>query len=332
MVNESKKTLNNVYSNLYSIFLNIVTFLGVSFLFIYTIILSKNHVGSPISAEDISWHILLASGIFIAGVIWMILISISSIIVNKYIIQTTPDYENDPCHKWFKYPFIWQLIDILVSCGLILLYFWGTRFIFKRFMGKINKSANETIGLGIGYTFINKIARLLGLFSPCKTINKKTECNTSLFCNWYPKKTVSKTTIEPTCRTAQKWLQQYNDSMKTNITVLNAFLTVMFQTKLKNKISFFMRKYLYKDNIFQVESQSNTEIHHEYLDEQCKKSKKNKIDNFNKYDFNKDLYYQSLEKQIRSESNNLEELNTKILKFQKYYYNKYIKNIEEVLS
>ena len=82
------------------------------------------------------------------------------------------------------------------------------------------------------------------------------------------------------------------------------------------------RKYLYRSNIFEVESQPKYEIHHNRIDYDCIKKNRDKFTRFEKYNFDKDPDYQKI---YHVNSNSTE---TNIIKLKIWFYNKYIEELD----
>jgi len=139
---------------------------------------------------DTNFYLKKSIWAFLIPVIYSIHSISSSILLNKLFIDC-PQYDKDPKHEWFKNSLQFQILDILISLGIICLVTHWIRITSIKILDVINSTAKSSQ------------------------------------INWF------------------KSIKAYDftkiPEKSGNVTV--AFITFMFQRKLKNKFSFLLQKY-----------------------------------------------------------------------------------------
>ena len=188
------------------------------------------------SIDDYSFEIVKILGIVIFSIIWVIYISTGSIITNKYFIRECPKWcEKNKDHKWFKMSPLLQFLDILLSISLVVINFYFIRILYT-----ITINPNKSVK--VGREFLNKLLNFYILYktgssTKCKFRTLK-DCENTPICKIYNPKT------GPTCAVNTYWYDNFDNQITKNITILNAFLTILFQTNLKNKLEYFINNYV----------------------------------------------------------------------------------------
>ena len=149
---------------------------------------------------------------------------------------------NDPDlkkkYKWLQLDYKIQFLEVAINIGFVILYFKVIRDIFVKITNPEGKKGFAGI-----YKFFLKIFLSLKFVEPkfkgCKDLSK-TECdiNVTKICTFEKNK----------CHTNYIALNEFNTIVQNNITILNAFLTILFQTNMKNKINYLIMTYLNNEN------------------------------------------------------------------------------------
>lgn len=194
--------------------------------------------------------------ILIIGIIWAIYVSFFSMLINKYFVlecpKITKENFNDPELKkkytWLQLDYKLQFLEVIINLGFIMVYF---KIIKDLFMEITNPDGKNAFG-GLYKFFFRAYLTIKFFFDfdykfvKCKDLSKK-QCNFSLtkICNY--------DNNNKNCILSREGFNYFNKTISNNITILNAFLTVLFQTNLKNKINYLILKHFNNDNyIFSV--------------------------------------------------------------------------------
>jgi hypothetical protein len=191
---------------------------------------------STYNIEDYTLEFLKMFSIVLFSIIWVIYISGGSIITNRYFIKECPKWcEKNKDHPWFKLSPIFQFLDILLSISIVVINFYIIRGLYK-----LTLHPNKSVTVGRG--FLNKLLNIYlvfktGSMKKCK-YKSLNECEHTPICKIYNPKS------KPVCATDNYWYDNFDDQITKNITILNAFLTILFQTNLKNKLEYFIKEYV----------------------------------------------------------------------------------------
>jgi hypothetical protein len=202
---------------------------------------------SLFNVNDYTFEMLKILGIILFSIIWTFYVSVGSILTNKYFIRDCPKWcEKNKDHPWFKMSVLNQFLDILISISLVIINFY---FITALFKITFNQKDSNKVGSG----FYN---RLLNLYMLLKTGSSKKcvernifECNNAFVCKYTRNKLESRCNVNPT------WYYRFEEQISKNITILNAFLTILFQTNLKNKLEYFIKENMKNSNYLSVPNQ-----------------------------------------------------------------------------
>lgn len=185
--------------------------------------------------------------LFLFGSLWAIWVSLGSILTNKYVFVNVPKYsEETKNHPWFKTHWTFQLADIILNLSFIIVLFVILNYFFKRsFLVEGNL---KRTGVGLlrtitrlylfltGGEYRKKIDTIIktGDFKYCSNRDKD-DCQGSFFCKFQDDKCVNRN---------ESYLNDYSKYITSNINILNAFLTVYFQSSVKNKMNYFLNAYM----------------------------------------------------------------------------------------
>ena len=172
-----------------------ILLLIITILYIASFIIGGYHYIQNIP-KDVGFYTKKGFWAIAIGIVYSVHSIITSIILNKIFIDC-PSYKENPDHTWFKLEPRFQILDILLSIGLICFAAHWVRNGFMKVLNKINSCKQNCI--------LN-MAKYLALF------RNKREYDFSKV----PEK-------------------------NGNITV--AFITFLFQRKLKNKFIYLINKY-----------------------------------------------------------------------------------------
>lgn len=207
----------------------------IPLLFIFTIYFFGDNV--------YTFNIYKVATLFIFGVVWVLWVSFGSIIINRYVFIDVPVYDiNDNSikakkkrnHPWFKMPMHLQLIDLVSNLSLIIVFFVILQFIFKKIFLKGNVEQSN-----VSSHFIRFMTRIYlfittGKFGLCNNRTKE-QCINTYYCKYRNNECITRNSEQ---------LVDYSIYVSKNINILNAFLTVYFQTNIQNKLKYFIKTYL----------------------------------------------------------------------------------------
>lgn len=197
----------------------------------------------------ITFNIYKFFTLFIFGFIWVLWVSFGSIIINRYVFIDVPEYDiNDNTergkkkknHPWFKMPMIMQLFDLVSNLSLIIVLFVLLQYIFKKVFLSETVSEKSQFVSSYFIKFMTKVYLFLttGKFEICKDRLEK-NCKKTFLCKFRDGECLKRNNLE---------MYEYSKYVSININILNAFLTVYFQTSIKNKLQYFIKKYLSNKN------------------------------------------------------------------------------------